>query len=250
MEEHFEPLKANGILGLAGKFVGDKCVAPIVHQYPQIPGEAHLDGVIACGVEGLRDVGRLFHGFKWSLGTSSNYSLVLQRDPLRLLLTSSGNDKRLLREGDFVVVDDQGRSLVDPGHGKPSAETGLHLLLAELPDTGAVLHTHSVWSTLLTDRFGEIGFTLEQFEMLKGLEGIQTHEVSKLVEVFANDQDIGRLAAKVRPRIMHQEKPLKHGFLLERHGLYAWGKSLAEARRHIEIFEFLFEVQGRKLQAG
>lgn len=221
-----------------------------VNQYPKVPGEGHLDEAIACGAEGLRDVGRLFHGFKWSLGTSSNYSVVLQRDPLRLLLTSSGNDKRLLREGDFVVVDDQGKSLVDPAHGKPSAETGLHLLLAELPDTGAVLHTHSVWSTLLTDRFGEIGFTLERFEMLKGLDGITTHEVSKLVEVFANDQDISRLAGRVRPRLMDPEKPLKHGFLLERHGLYTWGKSLAEARRHIEIFEFLFEVLGRKLQAG
>ena len=87
-------------------------------------------------------------------------------------------------------------------------------------------------------------------EMLKGLDGITTHEASKLVEVFANDQDIARLAGRVRPRLLDTEKPLKHGFLLERHGLYAWGKSLAEARRHIEIFEFLFEVLGRKLQGG
>ncbi|MCE2805723.1 MAG: methylthioribulose 1-phosphate dehydratase, partial [Gemmataceae bacterium] len=225
-------------------------VAESLNQYPKVPGEEHLDGAIAEGVEGLRDAGRLFHGFKWSLGTSSNYSVVLQRNPLRLLLTSSGNDKRLLRECDFVVVDEHGKSLVDPAHGKPSAETGLHLLLAELPETGAVLHTHSVWSTLLTDRFGEVGFTLERFEMLKGLDGITTHEASKLVEVFANDQDITRLAGRVRARVLDTEKPLKHGFLLERHGLYAWGKSLAETRRHIEIFEFLFEVLGRKLQGG
>ena len=225
-------------------------MAALENRYPKIPGEEHLNQAIAEGVEGLRDVGRLFHGFKWSLGTSSNYSVVLQRDPMRILLTSSGNDKRLLREQDFVVVDGLGKSLVDKSHGKPSAETGLHLLLAELPDTGSVLHTHSVWNTLLSDRFGEVGFTLEKFEMLKGLDGISTHETSKRVEVFANDQDIDRLAAKVRPRVMDAANPLKHGFLLQRHGLYTWGKSLAEARRHIEIFEFLFEVLGRKYQGG
>ena len=217
---------------------------------PVVPGEEHLNGAIAGAVAGLRDTGRLFHGFKWSLGTSSNYSVVLQRDPMRILLTASGNDKRLLNDRDFVVVDAQGKSLVADGHGKPSAETGLHLLLAELPETGSVLHTHSVWGTLLTDRFGEVGFTLEQFEMLKGLEGITTHDIHKQVEVFANDQDIARLAPRVRQRLGAPTKPLTHGFLIERHGLYTWGKDLHAARRHIEIFEFLFEVLGRKLQSG
>lgn len=225
-------------------------MSKLASVYPTIPGEEHLNPAIIDAVEGLRDCGRLFHGFKWSLGTSSNYSVVLQRDPFRLLLTSSGNDKRLLREGDFVVVDEKGKSLVDPGHGKPSAETGLHLLLAELPETGSVLHTHSVWNTLLSDRFGEIGFTLEQFEMLKGLAGIATHQTAKVVEVFANDQDIARLASRVRPRIADKNNPLTHGFLIERHGLYTWGKTLGDARRHVEIFEFLFEVLGRKLQSG
>jgi methylthioribulose-1-phosphate dehydratase len=36
-----------------------------------------------------------------------------------------------------------------------------------------------------------------------------------------------------------------HGFLLAKHGLYTWGRDLAEARRHIEIHEFLFEVVAR-----
>jgi methylthioribulose-1-phosphate dehydratase len=37
-----------------------------------------------------------------------------------------------------------------------------------------------------------------------------------------------------------------HGFMLRRHGLYTWGKNIAEAKRHVEIFEFLLEVLGRK----
>jgi methylthioribulose-1-phosphate dehydratase len=172
---------------------------------------------------------------------------LLERDPMRLLLTASGKDKGALGTGDFVVVDGNGKSLV-PGPGKPSAETGLHTLLAELPETGAVLHTHSVWGTLLSDRYGVAGFTIEGFEMLKGLEGIATHEVRKDVEVFANDQDIARLASKVRPRIHDTSRPLTHGFLIERHGMYTWGRDIAAARRHVEIYEFLFEVLARKLQ--
>jgi ribulose-5-phosphate 4-epimerase/fuculose-1-phosphate aldolase len=41
-----------------------------------------------------------------------------------------------------------------------------------------------------------------------------------------------------------------HGFLLSRHGLYTWGRDLAEARRHVEIFEFLFEAVARERMFG
>lgn len=215
--------------------------------FPVPATETHLQPAIEAGVEALRAIGRQFHDFKWSLGTSSNYSIVLQREPMRLLLTASGKDKGALGQGDFVVVDGNGKSLV-PGPGKPSAETGLHTLLAELPETGAILHTHSVWGTLLSDRHGEAGFAIEGFEMLKGLEGITTHEIRKDVEVFANDQDIARLASKIRPRLHDASRPLTHGFLIERHGMYTWGRDIAAARRHVEIYEFLFEVLARKLQ--
>jgi ribulose-5-phosphate 4-epimerase/fuculose-1-phosphate aldolase len=41
------------------------------------------------------------------------------------------------------------------------------------------------------------------------------------------------------------KRPPFHGFLLSGHGLYTWGRDLAEARRQIEIHEFLFEVVAR-----
>ena len=39
------------------------------------------------------------------------------------------------------------------------------------------------------------------------------------------------------------------GYLIDGHGLYAWGRNMAEARRHLEAFEFLFhcELELRKL---
>jgi methylthioribulose-1-phosphate dehydratase len=40
------------------------------------------------------------------------------------------------------------------------------------------------------------------------------------------------------------------GYLIDGHGLYAWGRDMAEARRHLEAFEFLLhcELELRKLR--
>jgi methylthioribulose-1-phosphate dehydratase len=198
-------------------------------------------------IDELRETGRMFHARGWSLGTSSNYSVVLKREPLELLITASGKDKgRLLRE-DFVQVGSDGRP-VSSGQPKSSAETLLHVVAAEQTGVGAVLHTHSVWGTLLSDYFRRAGgFAIEGYEMLKGLEGVPTHEHSEWVPIFENTQDIPVLAEKVRERFTASDHPLTHGYLIHQHGLYTWGRDLTEARRHVEIYEFLFECVARRL---
>jgi methylthioribulose-1-phosphate dehydratase len=210
----------------------------------------------ASMIDALRAIGREFHGRSWSLGTSSNYSVVASRDPLELVITASGKDKSTLGPDDFVRVDATGR-VIDGSTRKSSAETLLHCLIADLVPAlgggpvGAVLHTHSVWSTILSGADLDRGsLRLEGFEMLKGLEGIGTHETFEEVPIFANSQDMTELATRIRDRFTgldwsDRRRHPCHGFLLSRHGLYTWGQSLAEARRHVEIFEFLFEVVAR-----
>jgi methylthioribulose-1-phosphate dehydratase len=195
----------------------------------------------------LRDVGAMLWQRGWSLGTSSNYSVVVQREPLELLITASGKDKGRLGPGDFVRVNDRGQPTT-PGQPKSSAETLLHVVAASQPGVGAVLHTHSVWGTLLSEFFFEQrGFEVTGYEMLKGLDGVGTHEHREWVEVFDNTQDIPVLAEQVRERMTDRQRPLRHGYLIRRHGLYTWGRDLDEARRHIEIYEFLFECIARRL---
>lgn len=205
----------------------------------------------ADSVDQLRAIGREFHGRSWSLGTSSNYSVVLSRDPLELLVTASGKDKSALSRDDFVRVDAAGRP-VDGSGRRSSAETLLHCTLARLiPSVGAVLHTHSVWGTILSHADLTHGsLRIEGFEMLKGLEGIGTHDTCAEVPIFANTQDMTELSSRIEKRFAGCDwtvpgRPPFHGFLLSRHGLYTWGRDLAEARRHIEIFEFLFECVAR-----
>jgi methylthioribulose-1-phosphate dehydratase len=198
-------------------------------------------------IDALREVGSMFWQRGWSVGTSSNYSVVMNREPLELLITASGKDKGRLTRRDFVRVDASGRPTVE-GQPKSSAETLLHVVAAQQPGVGAVLHTHSVWSTVLSDFFyPQGGFELSGYEMLKGLEGISTHESTAWVEIFDNTQDIPSLAAQVRERMNDAADPLQYGYLIRRHGLYTWGRDVDEARRHVEIFEFLFECIARRI---
>ena len=212
------------------------------------PPQLHpaLTGLVES-IDALREVGAMFWQRGWSVGTSSNYSVVLSREPLELLLTASGKDKGRLRRGDFVRVGANGKPTAE-GQPKSSAETLLHVVAAQQPGVGAVLHTHSVWSTVLSDYFfPQGGFELSGYEMLKGLEGIATHETTTWVEIFDNTQDIPALAAQVRERMNDAVDPLQYGYLIRRHGLYTWGRDLDEARRHVEIFEFLFECVARRM---
>ena len=198
-------------------------------------------------VQSLQDVGRQFFQRGWSLGTSSNYSVVLNRNPLRLLLTASGRDKGRLGTRDFVEVDETGIA-VDARDPRPSAETLLHVVTAKQTGAAAILHTHSIWATILSDLYIDNGAVeFEGYEMLKGLSGITTHDHHYRLEIVENTQDIAAMARAIAPRFAAAERPLRHGFLIRRHGLYAWGGDLDEARRHIEILEFLLEVKGRSL---
>lgn len=190
----------------------------------------------------LAEAGGNFYQRGWVLGTSGNFSAVLSEDPLRLMITASGMDKGQLTEDQFVILDEAGK--VIEGTGKPSDETSLHLCLASKRGAKAILHTHSVWGTLLSDAFAfDGGLAITGWEMLKGLAGVRTHEHREWVPILENSQDMESLARRLAG-LLDEQKEI-HGFLLRGHGLYTWGRSVTEARRHIEIFEFLFEVMGR-----
>lgn len=188
----------------------------------------------------LAECGRNFYRRGWVLGTSGNFSAVVNRDPLRLLITASGNDKGQLTSEQFVEVNDNCQ--VVAGNGKPSDETLLHVTLAQKRDAGSVLHTHSIWSTLLSS-VGEGGIKIYGYEMLKGLAGVRTHEHEEWLPILENSQDMAELAEQLSATL--DRHPNAHAVLLRGHGLYTWGANIQEAKRHVEILEFLLEVTGR-----
>ena len=196
----------------------------------------------------LRDIGRSYHARGWVLGTSGNFSAVISRRPLRLAITASGIAKDRL-ELDHILECDEHGAVVGRRAGKPSAETLLHVEIARLRGAGSVLHTHSVWSTIASDlHAAEGGVAIDGYEMLRGLQGVSSHLHREWIPIIDNDQDMVRLARQVRGTLTQFESA--HAFLLRRHGLYTWGATLEEARRHVEILEFLFEAIGRTREVG
>ena len=195
----------------------------------------------------LVETGRRLERRGWALGTSGNFSAVVSRDPLRLAITASGVDKASLSEKDIVEVDERAQLVNAKGKGdgrpRPSAEAHLHAAVVKARGAGAVLHTHSVWTTILTDAAEAGEISIRGYEMLKGLAGVRTHEHEERVPIVENAQDMPKLAREVEGILA--ERPGAHAFLLRRHGLYTWGGDLSEAVRHVEILEFLFEVLGR-----
>jgi methylthioribulose-1-phosphate dehydratase len=202
-----------------------------------------MEASISKSSADLAEAAREFYRRGWVLGTSGNFSKLLSHDPMRISITASGLEKGELDATSFIEIDD--KADIVHGFGKPSAETSIHLTIYRtIPNVGSVLHTHSVWGTILSDRFFEQGaIEIEGYEMLKGLSGVTTHEHTEIVPVIANSQDYVQLAQVIEKVI--DERPDIHGIYLHRHGLYTWGETVSEARRHIEIFEFLFEVAGR-----
>ena len=192
----------------------------------------------------LAEVGKGFYARNWVLGTSGNFSAAISKDPVRLAITATGLDKGRLRPEQFLEIDEN--ETVLRGTGKPSAETLLHIEIVRERQAGAVLHTHSVWGTVLSGLYAaKGGVMMEGLEMLKGLAGVQTHEHREWLPIIPNSQYMAPLARVVSETL--KQHPDAHGFLLREHGLYTWGADIDEARRHIEIFEFLMETMVRRM---
>lgn len=188
-------------------------------------------------------VAQCLHEHGWLMGTSGNVSVVVDREPLYLAITPSGADKGALSAQEILSIDDNCKVFNQEG-GKPSDESPLHVAIVKTRGAGAVIHTHSVWVTVLSDvYFEQGGVAIEGYEMLKGLRGVATHQHREWVPIVDNSQDLHSLAESVNKVLISY--PETHAFLLRRHGLYTWGRDLKEAKRHVEILEFLFEAIGR-----
>jgi methylthioribulose-1-phosphate dehydratase len=180
---------------------------------------------------GLIEFGRQASARGWVPATSGNFSV---RAGDGCLITRSGLDKGHLEPGDLIAVALEGG--LPPG---VSAEAPLHLeRYRSDPSIGAVLHVHTVAATVLSRVDAKRGAVrLEGFEMQKALEGFATHEGFADLPVFENAQDTEALAHRVRERL--GADAVVPGYLLAGHGMYAWGRTLREARRHVEGLEFL-----------
>jgi len=204
------------------------------------------DRLTACAAEIIATT-RELSTLGWTPATSSNFSMRLDAD--HAAITISGRDKGGLTPADVMVIDLTGAAVNTSA--RPSAETLLHTqIYRRYPAATAVLHTHSRTQTVASRLFAADGvIRLKDYELLKAIAGHTTHETQLDLPVFPNTQDIPELVARVEAWIQ-ADKPL-YGYLIDGHGIYTWGRDMAEAERHIEAFEFLLgcELDLRRLQA-
>lgn len=191
----------------------------------------------------LAETGREFYRRGWARGASGNFSILLARKPLRLCITSAGNEKGTLDETNFLEIDDDAEIL--QGFGRPSDETVLHLSIYRLrPKARCILYSQTVWGMLLADKYYVDGsIAMQGYEALKALSGRSSHDEIERIPIVENAQDQIALSHVIENVLL--ENLTIHGIYIRRHGLYTWGETVEDARKNVDIFEFMFEVLGR-----
>jgi len=191
--------------------------------------------------ERLADLGRVLYARGWLSATSGNLSVVVRREPLQLAITASGLHKGRMTSDQIVLLSAAGE--VNSGSGSPSAEWRLHVAIVQTTGAAAILHTHSLWNTTLSQlHFRDGGVAISGYEMLKALAGVSSHEHREWLPIVENSQNMPALERAISD-VLRRESGA-HGILIRGHGLYTWGCDLEAASRHLEALEFLMEVTG------
>lgn len=190
--------------------------------------------------EKLAEVIRMYHHRGWSPATSTNYSFRDENG--QIWVSRSGVDKSEFQGSDFITVDVNGVPTGEFASVRPSAETLIHCVLYELfPETTVILHSHSVYPVVLSAN--EVAsVTFSGYEVQKGFGGESTHDKELMIPVFDNTQDMQQFKQTL---VEHKERILHHCFIMRKHGTYAWGTSIFEAKRHLESLEYLSECEVR-----
>lgn len=208
----------------------------------------HDDLARRIGLLDLVEVGRRFDARGWVPATSGNLSVRDPEAPRGFWITASGRHKGRLGIGDFVRVDVTSGEVTDRASrsARPSAETSLHAAVyRRVPEAQAVLHVHALAGTLLSrrpapDAGGARRVPLPNVEILKAFDRWEP-EPNVGVEVFDNHPSVPDIAAEVDARFARG--PLEvPGFLIDSHGLTAWGPSLERAEYAVEAFEYAFRL--------
>ena len=194
--------------------------------------------------EALVQCGKQFYERRWMWGTAGNLSVRLKNQPLEIAVTPSGLNKGQLRVADLLTVTD-GKLPKHPKRYVPSAETVIHqAVYRAIPEAQATFHVHPIYSTVLSSHYGDDqairSLSVEWFEMMKGV-GVPEGETAE-IPIFPNWQDVSRVAGDFSGYVQNQraqKKAVLPVILIYKHGLTAWGKTVDQARNHLEIVEYV-----------
>ena len=179
----------------------------------------------------------------WVTGTGGSISI---RHGERIYMTPSGVQKERIQPDELYVLGVAGEILAvptrKPGCRDPKLSDCAPLFLHAFQqrNAGAVLHSHAICCNLVTSIFeGQSEFRISHQEMIKGINGYGYFD-DLVIPIIENTAWEHELADSLGETIARYPKAC--AVLVRRHGMYVWGDTWEQAKRHGECLHYLFEV--------
>jgi len=185
---------------------------------------------------------RVFYDKGWVSGTGGG--ICGPTDDGNLFLAPTGVHKERIKPDDFFVVKPSDGSVVmdavDPSL-KPSECNSIFCACARERNARSVMHSHALSSVRAADlAAGADHVAIAGFEMLKGIRGL-TNSDTHLVPVIRNTKRESELIDQVEAALKDPRFDGAFCILVADHGAYIWGEDVWEAKRHTEVYHWLFE---------
>jgi methylthioribulose-1-phosphate dehydratase len=183
---------------------------------------------------------RLFYDKGWVSGTGGGICATLGD---RLLVAPTGVHKERVKPDDLFVVDAGSGTVDRPARDpslKPSECTSIFCAIVAR-GAGSVVHSHALAAVLAGDLAKDDALEIRDLEMLKGLPGVSNRE-EHLVAVIENTERERELTSAVAAALEDPRFARSRAILVRDHGAYIWGADIWEAKKHAEVYHFLFEA--------
>jgi methylthioribulose-1-phosphate dehydratase len=191
----------------------------------------------------LAELLRSFYTKGWVSGTGGGISGPA--DAGGLLLAPTGVHKERVRPDEFFTVDPtDGRVISAPADPalRPSECKSIFCLAVRARGAGSIVHSHGLSAVLAGDLAGDDDhIEIRDLEMLKGIRGLRNRDVH-LVPVIRNTPREGELVEQLEAVLADPRFENAFAVIVADHGAYIWGDDVWEAKRHTEVYHFLFEA--------
>ena len=184
---------------------------------------------------------RLFYDKGWVSGTGGGICGTVGR---QVLVAPTGVHKERIQPEDFFVVDPAQAAVVRPAAIptlRPSECTPIFCAVIRARGAGSVVHSHALSAVLAADLAERDALRIHRLEMLKGIRG-GAYPDEHLLPVIANTARERDLVDQVEAVLADRRFASAAAILVRDHGAYVWGADVWEAKRHTEVYHFLFEA--------
>jgi methylthioribulose-1-phosphate dehydratase len=179
-----------------------------------------------------------FHARDWVSGTGGG--ICGRADADTLWVAPTGVHKELVRPDDFFKIGiADGAVRTGPEGLSPSECAPIFRAIVSATGAGSVVHSHALSAVLAADLAKQGILQISGFEMLKGIgvANTATHEVA----VIANTEREHELTDAVAEAVADERFADAKVIMVADHGCYLWGHDVAEAKKHAEVYHWLFE---------